>query len=260
MYSYRTLIFVMLCMCTALTQAEAPTLPHVDTTGAIPSDAVRIFDGGTMDMLAAQDGGPSNWIVEDRAIVVQPGQQERQQGLWTKLHFRDAQIHVEFSLPKSEARGTKATNSGLYFHGLFELQIIDSFENPMDPAEMLGGIYKFNPPMVNVARPTDTWQSYDILFQAPRRNKRGKPITPGSMTVFLNGVLVQWNTPILEHKSEYAPLYFRTTRYTEGIRKSLLKTEAGPVQIQDHDHPVRFRNFWIRPLDDKAFHYTPKKK
>ncbi len=232
--------------------ADEAAPPSVDTHGPIPSDAILIFDGELTDMLVAQDGGPFNWEVENGAIVVKPGVQERQQGLWTKLHFRDAQIHAEFMLPKSETRGNAAANSGLYIHGLFELQIIDSFENPMAAKEMAGSLYNISPPMANAARAPGEWQTYDVVYRAPRRNAEGEPVEPGMITAMLNGVVVQHGATFTTRKSKYTPLYFRTTPYTEAIREQVLHTEAGPLQLQDHDHPVRFRNIWIRPLDDNA--------
>ena len=123
----------------------------------------------------------------------------------------------------------------------------------MEDKEKMGAVYNIRPPLVNAARPVGKWQTYDIIFEAPRRKKSGKVKKPGSITAFLNGVLVQRNTPITKTQSDYAPLYFRTTPYTEAIRESLMKTGSGPFQLQDHDHPVRFRNIWIRPLDDKSF-------
>ncbi len=233
-------------------------LKKVDTSTGVPDDAIVIFDGTNTDMLAGPNGGPFNWALEDGAIVVKPGQQERQQGLWTRLHFRDAQIHVEFSFPRSAVEGVSASNSGLYLHGLFELQIIDSFNNVMAPMDSTGSLYKFSEPLVDATRDVDVWQDYDVIFTAPRRDETGKPVKPGSITVLLNGVLVQHNTPFLEHQSIYTPLHFRTTPYAERIRESLLKTGCGPMQLQDHDHPVRFRNIWIRPLDDKAFVFEEK--
>ena len=227
-------------------------VPHVDTRRNVPSDAIVIFDGENTDMLVAQDGGPFNWEVVDGAIVVKPGVQERQQGLWTKLHFRDAQIHVEFMLPKSEKRGNAAANSGIYIHGLFEVQIIDSFENDMAAKEMVGSIYNISPPLVNAARPPGEWQTYDIIYRAPRRDENGEPTEPGMMTVMLNGVVVQNGATFTKRQSKYTPLYFRTTPYTEAIREKLLTTETGPFQLQDHDHPVSFRSIWVRPMDDKA--------
>lgn len=239
----------------------AQTLPIVDTCGAIPSDAVVIFDGTDTDMLAAHDGGPFDWGVEDGAIVVKPGAQERQQGLWTKLHFRDAQIHVEFMIPERQPDQQHPANSGLYIHGLFELQIIDSYGRDMPPKERIGSLYNISPPMADAARPPGTWQTYDVIFRAPRRNDAGDPIEPGAITALLNGVVVQQHAAFTTRQSKYTPLYFRTTPYTEAIRGQVLSTEAGPLQLQDHDHPVRFRNIWIRPLDDKAhtWEWTPNR-
>ena len=243
---------LLLALMAPLAFAETP-LKKVRTESGVPDDAIVIFDGKDTSMLAGPNGGAFNWALEEGTIIVKPGQQERQQGLWTRLHFRDAQIHVEFSFPKSTVEGVSAANSGLYLHGLFELQIIDSFNNAMEPMDSSGSLYKFSAPLVDATRDIDTWQSYDVVFVAPRRAATGKPVEPGSITVLLNGVLVQHNTPFLEHLSIYTPLHFRTTPYAERIRESLMKTGCGPMQLQDHDHPVRFRNIWIRPLDDKAF-------
>lgn len=217
-------LIASICLIAALlpqnVRAEA-SLKKVDTASGRPDDAVVIFDGKDTAMLAGPNGGPFNWALEDGSIIVKPGQQERQQGL--------------------------------YLHGLFELQIIDSFNNAMDAMDSTGSLYKFSPPLVDATRDVDVWQSYDVIFIAPRRDESGKPVKPGSITVLLNGVLVQHNTPFSEHLSIYTPLHFRTTPYAERIRESLMKTGCGPMQLQDHDHPVRFRNIWIRPLDDKAF-------
>ena len=98
-----------------------------------------------------------------------------------------------------------------------------------------------------------SWATSISVLEPSRRNAKGESVTPGAITALLNGVVVQHATPITKRKSQYAPLYFRTTPYTEAILRSLLKTGSGPLQLQDHDHPVRFRNIWIRPLDNKAF-------
>jgi len=172
--------------------------------------------------------------------------------LWTRLHFADAQIHVEFQVPETSRKGPGAGNSGLYLHGLFEQQILDSYENPTRAKDLVGAIYGIRPPLVNAARPPGPWQSYDVIFTAPHRKEQGEPVEPGSITTLLNGVLVQHQVPITRRVSQYAPLYFRTTDYSDRIRQSLLETGRGPMQLQDHDNPVRFRNIWIRPLDDRA--------
>ena len=227
--------------------------PHVDSQTGIPSDAVVIFAGKATDMLSGPDGGPCNWPVTDGVLVCDSRGQQRQQGLWTRLHFHDAQIHAEFLVPRAKRRGGNSGNSGLYLHGLFEHQILDSFRNPTPPMQMVGSVYGIRPPLVNAARRPEQWQTYDIIFRAPRRDAAGKAVKPGSITTMLNGILVQQNTRITQRVSKYAPLYFRTTAYTDQIRESLLHTGSGPLQLQDHDNPVRFRNIWIRPLDDKAF-------
>jgi len=238
-------------------QAVGETLPKVDTSGLAPSDAVVIFDGRGTDRVVAADGGPCNWPVADGALVCDPSKQERQQGLWTKLHFRDAQIHAEFMIPPRDPKVNEVGNSGLYLHGLFELQIIDSFDTPMSSMTLTGSLYGFRPPLVNAARPRGQWQTFDIVYRAPRRDAKGEPIEPGSVTAFLNGVLVHNGTTFMRHVSKWTPLYYRTTPYAVKIRDSLLATECGPLQLQNHESPVRFRNLWIRPLDHKAFVFEP---
>lgn len=228
-------------------------LTRVETTGGVPSDAIVIFDGKSTDMLIGPDGAPCRWPVEEGTLVCDTSGGERQGGLWTKLHFKDAQVHAEVFVPVTNRRGQDAGNSGLYFHGLFEMQILDSYENRVNPIHGIGAIYNIHPPLVNAARPAGNWQVYDIIYRAPRRDEAGEPIAAGSMTALLNGVLVQDHFPVLKHVSVYAPLYAQRTAYSRSIRDSVLKTGAGPLQLQDHDSPVRFRNVWIRPLDGNSF-------
>lgn len=232
---------------------DAPTVGWVDTIGPVPSDAVVVFDGKNTDMLAGPDGGEVPWPIRDGALVCDPGKQVQQQGLWTRLHFRDAQIHVEFAVPDGGKKGEAAGNSGVYLHGLFEQQILNSYKNPSRPTGMSGALYGFKAPLVNASRAPGVWQVYDIVFRAPRRDAKGNPTEPGSVTTLLNGVVVQVDTKFTKRKSVYTPLYFRTTPYAERIRASLLKTGCGPFQLQNHNSPVKFRNIWIRPLDNKSF-------
>ena len=251
---------------TTITFAESPASvspalfpKSVETTSKIPADAIVIFDGKNTDQLVTPTGEKCNWIVKNGELICQPPKGTKHQSLWTKLHFCDAQVHVEFLIPKSEAKGESAGNSGLYFHGLFELQILDSYKKTgAKPDRMLGAVYKIKAPLVNAARPVEKWQTYDVIYKAPRRNAKGEPIEKGSITAMLNHVLVQSETPILKTVSKYSRLHFRTTPYADKIRESLYKTEAGPLQLQDHQNPVRFRNIWIRPLDDKSFQFSPQ--
>lgn len=254
---YRSLLTAAMVLAAIATSAAADDgVPWVDTSGPVPADAVVIFDGKNVDMLAGPDGGPCAWPVRDGVLVCEPGKQRQQQGMWTRLHFRDAQIHVEFAVP-SDGKGEDSGNSGIYLHGLFEQQILNSYKNPSRPKGMVGALYGFQPPLVNAARAPGAWQAYDIIFRAPRRNEQGEPVEPGAVTTLLNGVVVQINTEFSKRKSVYTPLYFRTTPYAEKIRESVLKTGCGPFQLQDHNSAVRFRNIWIRPLDDKSFVFKP---
>jgi hypothetical protein len=211
-----------------------------------PSDAIVLFDGGRTDAFLNVKGTPCQWPVVDGAMVVRDG------FIVSKLHFRDAQIHVEFAVPNNGKKGEAAGNSGVYIFGMYEMQILNSYENPTDPIAAVGAMYRVSPPLVNAARKPGQWQVYDILYTAPRRDARGKVVQPGEITALLNGVLVQNKTHFTESLSRWNPLHYKKTPYTDKILASILKTECGPLFLQDHDSPVRFRNVWIRPLDDKA--------
>jgi hypothetical protein len=220
---------------------------------APPSDAVMIFDGTSAEHLVKTDGSPCDWKIEDGALVV-PGTQRANRGVWSTYHFRDAQIHLEFLQPKvGKAHG----NSGVYLHGICELQIYGAKENVEEDDLIMGAIYRINPPLVNAGRPLGEWQTYDLLFTAPRRDEEGKVVKPGKITALLNGVLVQHETEFDEPLSQYAPMTFRVSPYTKKVNEHIRKSEAGPLYLQDHDSKVRFRNVWVRPLDDKAGWFTP---
>jgi hypothetical protein len=240
-------------------EARAAPLPRVETLSGVPSDAIVIFDGKSTDMMVGPDGAPCRWPVEDGALCCDTTRQARQLGLWTKLHFKDAQIHAEVFVPVTGRRGQDAGNSGLYLRGLFEMQVLDSYENRVNPIHGMGAIYIIHPPLVNAARPPGNWETYDVIYRAPKRDANGEPTEPGSITALLNGVLVQDHSPVLRHVSIYAPLYAQRTDYSRSVRESVLKTGAGPLWLQDHDSPVKFRNLWIRPLDASSFAFTANK-
>ncbi len=223
-------------------------LKIVDTTpGKPPSDAIVLFDGGSTDAFLNVKGTPCQWPVVKGAMVVKDG------FIVSKLHFRDAQVHVEFAVPDDGQKGGWAGNSGVYIFGMYEMQILNSYENPVEPKEAVGALYGISPPLVNAARKPGEWQVYDILYTAPRRDDTGKVVRPGEITAMLNGVLVQQKVHFTESVSHWNPLVYQTTAYTDKIRASILKTDCGPLFLQDHHgSPVRFRNIWLRPLDDKA--------
>jgi hypothetical protein len=228
-------------------------LPRIETTGPIPSDAIVVFDGSSTEMLVGPDGSPVTWPVIDGVLYCDTQSNQRQQGLWTRLHFGAAQVHAEVFVPTTGRNGQDAGNSGFYFHGLIEVQILDTYDNRTSPITGVGAIYNIHPPLVNAARPPDSWHVFDFIYHPPKRDASGQPIEAGSMTVLLNGVLVQDHAPILNHVSVYAPLNNQGTDYSRALRENVLATEVGPLQLQYHDSPVGFRNIWVRPLDDRAF-------
>ncbi len=218
-----------------------------------PEGAVVLFDGEEHNLMLGKDGGPIDWPIEDGALRSMPGQ-TRANHIVSKLHFRDADIHVEFMLPEKGSG-----NSGVYIHGNYELQILNSFGKKEDQLNQghAGAIYGFAKPLAQACRKPGEWQVYDIRYRAPRRNAEGEIVEEGSITAFLNGVKVQDNTRFGEPRSVYHPYRYKTTPYLKAIWERQKRTGIGPVFLQDHDNPVRFRNVWVRPLDDDAFLYEP---
>ncbi len=220
--------------------AEDPPIKVVDVKqGMAPSDAIVLFDGGATDAFVGVDGNPCKWQVKDGVMTVGTG------FIVSKLHFRDAQIHAEFSVP-----GNGHGNSGLYVHGQYEMQISNTAGSTEPSKEVIGSLYRYELPLVNAGRPANEWQSYDLIYRAPRY-KDGKIAEPGSITSILNGVLVQNHVTFTEPRSPYTPYVYQATPYTGKILESLKRTDAGPLYLQDHQSPVRYRKVWIRPLDDQ---------
>jgi len=208
--------------------------PPVVTPGATnrdaPSDAIVLFDGRDLSQWTGNDGA-ARWLVEDGHMTV-----NGTGDIATREKFGDCQLHIEWATPAkvegdSQARG----NSGVFFFGRYEVQILDSFDNETYPDGQAAAIYGQTPPLVNASRGPGEWQSYDIVFIAPRFNG-DKLVSPARVTVFHNGVLVQHDVALLgatRHKAkpEYAP-----------------HDESGVIRLQDHHNPMRFRNIWIRRL------------
>ena len=222
-------------------ETEQPVKVVETPPGKPPSDAIVLFDGAGTDAFLEVDGGPCSWEVTDGVLTVGKG------FIVSKLHFRDAQIHVEFAVP-TEAAG----NSGVYIHGLYEMQISNTAGESKPSKELIGSLYRFELPLVNAGRPPHQWQVYDIIYRAPRHDGAGKIIAPGRITALLNGVLVQDGATFTEPRSPYTPYVYKNTPYTARILASLKATDCGPLYLQDHQSPVQFRSVWLRPLDDKA--------
>jgi hypothetical protein len=213
---------------------EPPVIEPAQGT-APPSDAVVLFDG--RDMSAWQGG--EHWEVRDGYAV------SRETSISTKQPFGDCQLHIEFATPAEvHGSGQGRGNSGVYMMGLYELQILDSYDNKTYFDGQCGAIYKQQPPIVNACRKPGEWQSYDILFEAPRFNDDGSVAQPAYVTALQNGALVQNHLAI---QGETA--YDKPPQYAKHPAKL-------PISLQYHGNPVRFRNIWlrenIRPVVGKA--------
>lgn len=197
--------------------------------GGPPSDAIVLFDGTDLSKWR----GAENWIIRD-GYAVCAGE------IFSKQAFGDCQLHIEWASPaevkgNSQGRG----NSGLHLMSKYEVQILDSYENVTYVDGQAGAIYKQRPPLVNACRKPGEWQSYDIIFTAPRFGDDGKLLKPAYVTVLQNGVVIQNHFEILGETAYRSP-----PRYTPHPAKM-------PLEIQYHGSPVRFRNIWIRELDDE---------
>lgn len=238
--------------------ADSPPAMVETSEGKPPNGAVVLFDGRGTNLFLSKYGKACDWPLLEGTLVSARGE-IRARHIVSKLHFRDAQIHVEFMLPKAGPGQRYSGNSGVYIHGHYELQILDSFGKGIAAGEC-GAIYGIAPPLANACRKPGEWQTYDIVFIAPRRDKAGKISKPGSITAKLNGQFVQKNTQFNGPTSVYHPLRYKVTPYTKQLEAKLLATGSGPLFLQDHDNPVRFRNVWLLPLDDKAGMFEPAEK
>jgi hypothetical protein len=200
-----------------------------------PSDAAVLFNGKDMDGWTTVDGMPARCTVEDGVMGCTSGVGD----IVTTATFQSAQLHLEFNVPSMpDQHGQLRGNSGVFLHGKYEIQILDSFENPTYSHGSLGGLYGQAAPLVNAARKPGEWQTYDMVFRAPVCDADGKVKQKASVTVHLNGVLVQDAVAIQASQTLGAGC------------------GSGPLRLQDHSGfpgaPVttmRFRNLWWRPLE-----------
>ena len=201
--------------------------------GAAPSDAIILFNGADLSNWRAMDGGPAKWIVKEDYM-----ESVRGAGYIRTLRgFGDCQLHIEFMTPtpprgKSQGRG----NSGVFLMGRYEVQVLDSYDNLTYADGQCSAIYGQYPPQVNVCRKPGEWQTFDIIFKAPRFDENGDLLQPARITVLQNGVLTQDNVEIKGPTNWCSRL-----PYTWHPGKL-------PLALQDHGNPVRYRNIWVREL------------
>jgi hypothetical protein len=205
-----------------------------EKAGEPPSDATVLFNGKDLSNWESLKGGDAQWKVGDGYFEVAPGTGD----IRTKQAYGDAQLHVEWSAPnpprgEDQDRG----NSGVYLLSLYEVQVLDSYHSKTYADGQAGALYGQYPPLANPIRPPGEWNFYDIIYHGPRFS--GTKVTrPMTVTLFFNGVLVQ------DH--------VRLTGPTEHMKRPPYKPhpEQMPLRLQDHNHPVRFRNLWIRELKE----------
>jgi len=217
------------------TTAEIPPPkeePRVIDPGPPPSDAIVLFDGKDLSQWKGEKNNPAKWEVKDGVATV-----NGTGSISTKQEFGDCQLHVEWATPeKVEGEGQGRGNSGILLQGRYEVQVLDSYINKTYYHGQAGAIYKQYAPLVNACRKPGEWQSYDIIFHAPRFDADGKLEKPATVTVSQNGVLVQDNAEI---KGSTGPT---------GAPKYRAHPLKQSVVLQDHHNPVRYRNIWIREL------------
>ena len=213
---------------------EPATSSTEDQPGRPPSDATVLFDGKDLSQWVGMDGTPTKWIMKDGYMECVKGSGY----VRTLQNFGDCQLHVEWATPTPpHGEGQGRGNSGVFL-GLdrYEIQVLDSYQSKTYSDGSAGSIYGQYPPLVNVTRPPGKWQTYDVIYTAPRFDAAGKLLSPVRETVLHNGVLIQNNVELVGPTSwlERAP-------YSAHPEKQ-------PISLQDHGNPVRFRNIWVREL------------
>ena len=214
--------------------------PHVISSGKnfsdladAPSDAVVLFNGKDFSRWQSGNGGEVKWKLENGYMETTP----KSGVIRTKDEFSDFQLHLEFATPeKVVGDGQGRGNNGVNIFGRYEIQVLDSYNNKTYPDGQAGSIYGQTPPLVNASRPPGVWQTYDIVFEAPRWDAEGKLVKKAAVTLFHNGVVVHNRREVLGRtQHQAAPVYGKPQ-------------EKGFIELYEHGNPVRFRNVWIRPL------------
>ena len=208
-----------------------------------PSDAVVLFDGHDLNQWeASKDHSPAHWTVHDGVMTVD----KTTGNIQTKRRFKNYQLHLEWQVPKDiSGEGQGRGNSGLFLASTgpgdegYEVQILDSWKNTTYVNGQAASIYKQAAPLVNAMRPPGEWQTYDVIWTAPVFGSDGSVKSPGYVTLFHNGVLVQNHTQLAGET-----FYIGKPKY-KPYDEAAIKLQAHG----DHSKPLSFRNIWVRPLD-----------
>lgn len=237
-FSFCILLTLYLTGCFGTRHPIPDELPPLVTPGdawyvSPPSDAFILFDGSHLDHWQRKRGKAAKWHYTANYLEATPWKG----AIWTRSAFGDIQLHIEWAAPlPAKKKGQRRGNSGVKLMGLYEIQILDSFENDTYPVGQAGAVYGQHPPLVNGSKQTGMWQSYDIIFRRPRFRADGSLVTPAYVSVFHNGILVQDHVEI--------------TGPTKGKHRAYKPhPDRLPLMLQYHGSRVRFRNIWIRELE-----------
>lgn len=213
-------------------EPKAPKITPGAAVGEAPSDAVIIFNGKDLGEWSSLDGSPAKWEVKDGAMTVVKGTGD----VKTKRTFGDVQLHIEWRAPSEiVGEGQGRGNSGIFLQERYELQVLDSYESQTYSNGQAGSIYKQHVPLVNATRKPGEWQTYDVIYTAPRFSENGRFVSPAYITVLHNGVLIQ------NHSAIWGPTEYK------GLPVYMNHGKAS-IKLQDHGNPVSYRNIWIREL------------
>lgn len=202
-----------------------------EVPGKAPSDAVVLFDGTDLSKWRKAKGGDAGWKVENGVAQVNGSGD-----IASKEEFGDCQVHIEWSSPNPpQGDIMNRGNSGVFLMGLYEIQVFESYQSGIYADGQAAAVYGQYPPLVNATRKPGEWQVYDIIFTAPRFAD-GKLNTPAYVTVIHNGVLAH------NHVALLGPTGHKI------LAKETPHAEKGPLSLQDHGNPVRYRNIWVRPI------------
>jgi hypothetical protein len=204
--------------------------------GRPPSDAIILFNGHDLNNWEqVKGGGPANWTIGKGYFATVPSSGDIQ----TKEKYGDCQLHVEWATPNPpHGHDQDRGNSGVFLHGLYEIQVLDSFDNVTYADGQAGAVYGQYPPLVNASRKPGEWQMYDIVFHEARFDANGNVTRRANVTVFYNGVLVQDHVEMTGPTQNHARPPYTVT------------PEKLPLRLQDHHHPVKYRNIWLRELKE----------
>jgi hypothetical protein len=217
-----------------MARPRPPVVTPGAEVGAPPSDAIILFDGKDLSKWTGRGGSEPKWPIRDGYVETGAGTGS----ITTRDRWGSIQLHLEWATPSvvsgsSQGRG----NSGVSFMGLYEIQVLDSYNNDTYPDGQAAAIYGDWPPLVNVARKPGEWQTYDIVFEAPRFNG-STLVSPAYVTVFWNGVIVHNRQKISGPTSPTQTVHAYTKPHDPEL----------PLTLQDHSNPVRYRNIWVRRL------------